>query len=481
MVDKPKWLTIDLLRRMAAEVDQHPSRANYMNNAPKFRDLYDGARGLQGVPGADDVAIDDRQATARRNLVGETVDEVESIFMKNWPIVRRTPYRPEDADLAEHIDAVWLSAWQDSYGQMVLSSMLHDAMLTGLSIGKIVWNPFDRLSDKDGAIRIIPLSENAVRVDPTAKHYARGQDARFIIHTTRQPRRLIRARYQEEGPVALGDRSRKGRKDKKIKLTFKSELPDEDVAEGSGGGELVDAMEDVHEYWIFPQTLGFGELTTGDDVAVDEYKYGLVATVVNDHIVRVMKNPFVTRKEVSEPDEAGFPVTRRVEVGHRRHPFVFLYWKRKTDRDGNHGVYDCLGMVQWMELLQFNLNAIRRNIAINARTTANPMIAVNEDMLDAPMTGLHYNPSGIIRVSQNIEADRAVKILTPGQMPSYVFNFAAGEEQAIREAGGVKPGISGTFPPMGTSHTPVGTIGMMNETSFGPLWKYVSELGLTLF
>jgi len=482
MIDKPEWLTLDLLRRMKQEVDLHPSRAEYVSNAPKFRNLYNGARGLQGIPGIDDIEIDDRQATARRNYIGEIVDEVESLFLKNWPIVRRTPYRPEDADLADVQDAIWLGEWRDSNGQAILGSMVHDTIITGLSIGKIVWNPYAKISDRDGAIAVFPLSENAVRVDPYAKNYARGRDVRYIIHTTRQPRRVIRRRYEDEGPVALGDRSSRGRKSKKTNLTFGSESPDKDAAEVSGAGEIVDAMEDVDEYWLFPQTMGFSELTTGDTIASDEYKYGLVVTVVCDHIVRVMKNPFVSRREVTEPDEMGFPRTRRVEVGHRRHPFIFLYWKRKTDEGGAHGVYDCLGMVQWMELMQFNINAIRRNIAINARTTANPPIAVNEDMLDSPISGAKWGPSDIIRVSQNIEAERAVKMLAPGQMPSYVFSFLAGEEQGIRDTASVKAGVSGLFPQPGggTSHTPAATIGTLQESAFGPLWKYVAELGMAI-
>ena len=48
----------------------------------------------------------------------------------------------------------------------------------------------------------------------------------------------------------------------------------------------------------------------------------------------------------------------------------------------------------------------------------------------------------------------------------------------IREAGGVKPGVSGLFPAPGggTSHTPGQTIGALQEAAFGPLWKYVGAV-----
>ncbi len=55
------------------------------------------------------------------------------------------------------------------------------------------------------------------------------------------------------------------------------------------------------------------------------------------------------------------------------------------------------------------------------------------------------------------------------------------DEQAIKQIGGIRPGLIGLFPQGGgTSHTPAATIGTLQEAAFGPLWRYVDELGTAL-
>ena len=485
---KPEWLTADFLHRLLGDAKQNSSRARYLSAVASCNRWYEGDSSIAPLPGFDDMELDDRHAVARLNKIKETVDKVNSIFMKNYPVVRRWPYYGEDAELADHMDAMFLDAWEDTHGQFVVRSMLQEAEITGLSVCKIHWNPYDVSRHKTGQIVIEKLEPGSVYFDPHASNMHRAQDCRYIIHETEQPLHEILARFPDEGPVALGFRDSRGRKGRRRGVMRMLAMSAQELVRNLMGksydkdAEIIEKYP-VYEFWVFPQTMYDTELVGGEDVEVGEYPYGLVATLINDHIVRVMPNPFVKRMRAEMTDEFG-PRTRSVEVGHKRHPFIPLFWTRKGDSEGKgkYKIYDCVGLVENAISLQFNVNALRRNTAIHARTVANPVMLINEDALKVPQETLTWTPGQIINIRRQFSAEQAVKILQGAQMPQFVYNMIQDDIAAIDQTAGIQPGVVGLFPRPagGTSHTPAMTVGLLQESAFGPLWVYIAELAVAL-
>lgn len=485
-VEKPKWLTTQLLDRLRHEAEEHPSRRKYINNLKEYELFYRGNKLIVPLDEmGDDMELDEGHAVARQNKIKEVVDKVGSIFMKNDPVVRRWPYRPEDAMLADDVDALYHDAWKTSHAQLVSRNMLQEAEISGLSMGKIYWNAMDRSYDRRGNVAIEKLSPGSVLVDPWASNEHRGLDAGYIFHTTEQPVGYLIAKYGKEAEAALNLRSSKSVSGKRKRNRI-MEMLGKSLASGTTGAEETrgrQGYQEVVEAWLFPQAIQSSGLIGGDKVRDDEYPYGIVVTLINNHIVRVMANPFVKTSRVETRDTNGIPTTERVKVGHHRHPFVPLYWCRVSDPDGKgqYGFYDCMGMVENMISLQININALRRNIAINARTIANPVVAVNEDALSSPLGSLMWTPGQILRINANFSAAEAIQILRGEQMPQYVMDMVSNDITEIAKTAGLEPGVVGLFPQAGgTSHTPGLTIGSLQEAAFGPLWVYVGELAMAL-
>lgn len=495
MREGPRWLTPDLINKMRDLSTSNRSRQEYLKNAKRFYEWYRAKSFLAPLDEFDDMTISDRQATARRNVIGETVDEMSSLFLKNKPVVRRWPYLARNAALSDDLDAMSLFEWDMAHGHSVFRSLMEDAQITGLGTAKILWSPKAVAFDRQGRVMMETLTPGTVYVDPRASNQLRGTDARFILHIMWKPEDELVARYGKDAAIALGWPSqRRGKKrwwdsmadamsgydrEETARLSPKGDGGDE--REG-GSQEDLTPLAEVVEAWIFPQSIYVGELTTGDDVMISEYPYGLVATMIEDKIVRVRSNPFRKSRRLSLPNEYGTEVERRVQVGHGRHPFVHLWWKRISDLQGNRRFYDCMGMVEWAILMQFNLNALRRNIAQNSRTISNPPIAAQEDALDMPLSDLTLPPNQIIRVRAGRRLDEAIKILQPGAMPAQVFDLVRADMEAIKAQAGLKMGVTSLFPEPagGTSHTPPATFGTLQEAAFTPLWRYVEEIGYSL-
>lgn len=487
-MELPKWLTIEFLDRLDSEAETHPSASRYRRSIPRWYGWYRKNTLLAPVEEYDDMEIDEGEAVARKNVIYQTINEVESIFLKNYPVVRRTPLgqHPEDADLADDIDAMWLSSWQETHGQDVLASMLQQAAITGLSVSKIFWDPSNLLRDKKGEIGVRVMEPGSIRFDPLATNTHRGLDCRYIIHTSKELPGVLIRRYKDEAEIAMGLRDKKGRRVKQSKggvvsmlgMTAKELTRSWGRKEDDTGN---DERIEVHEYWLNSAVASDNQLVTGDDVKRGEYPYGLVVTRINNHIVKFRGNPFVKRRATTEPDEYGVMKEKRAEIGHRRHPFVLLYWSRTADAKGYPGIYDCEGMVEPMIPMQYNLDATRRNIAINARTTANPVIAINEDAIDKPVVTLQWGAGEIIPIQRNYDTSKAITIYPGTPLPSYIHDMVLQEEVGMKEIAGLKAGVVGLFPTGGgTSHTPPMTIGSLQEAAFGPLWRYVRELSNTL-
>jgi len=430
---------------------------------------------------------------SRINKIKESADKVNSIFMKNDPIVRRYAELEDDGDLADHMDALFYSAWVDTDGQLVVKSMLQEAMVTGMSVCKTYWNPLDVSRHKTGQIAIEHCKRGSVLFDPKSSNMHRLRDARYIIHHTKPPIGWFLAKWGSEAEIALGLRDSQGRPRSGIpRMVWMSA---KEVMKGiknkvMGDEEEIEETVDVYEFWIFPKTMYASELVGGEELSVGDFPYGLVVTMAKNHILRRkgrdwMPNPFVTRKQVESVDQYGFPAKRRVEVGHKRSPFSVLYWSRTEDRQGkgNFGVYDCMGAVEGAISLQHNINALRRNAAINARTIANPGVVYNPDLLENPPDTLTWNPGGqLIETKGNVLPEQAMHLLQGQNMPQDIFQIIYSDITEVEKAFGLEPGVVGLFPPPGggTSHTPALTVGALQESAFGPLWTYVFELGYTL-
>jgi len=486
---------LDLCRR-------NPSRIRYLENAKDMRSWYKGNRFLAPMMGQDDMGIDEQNATSRRNIIGETVDELGSVLLKNNPVIRRKPYLPQHIELGDDLDGMWHWQWTECNGQSIFRSYMEDAQLTGLSNMKAIWDPFVTYPGRKGVIRLLTIPEGALFVDPYASNCQRGIDPRFIIHHVRKlPEELV-AKFGKKAAMLFGIGGSRGRqanwnyaKDmmgmSNIELTKPLSGPRIPSAMNypmpsslslSSADVPVDPLEgakkDVYEAWIFPHTLYANDLVTGKELQATEYKYGLVATMCDNTILDIKPNPLTSRRRIQVQNDMGGQSTRVVEVGPKRHPFIFLWWKRTADERGNRTFYECQSMVEWMTSIQFNYNAIRRNIAIIGRTLSNPAIAYNEDLLDMDPAQIKNVPGQLYKVQGGARSiDQAIKHIFPSGVPADLFNMVAQDEAAIKQIGGVRPGLVGLFPQAGgTSHTPAATIGTLQEAAFGPLWRYVSEL-----
>jgi hypothetical protein len=492
----PAWLTYDFLVQLRGEAEDHHSRVYYIGTQRRHYRSYEGSTLVVPVAEFDDMEISETQTVARYNKIKEVVDKVGSIFMKNNPVVRTWPNNAQaeqDGELSDDMDALRLDAWETSGAQFVVRNMLQESLITGLSIGKVYWNALDRSFDNNGSIAIEQLSPGSVLVDPWASNEERGQDAGFIFHSTEAPIGLLREMYGTKAEKALGIAAKRGRQTKKSGGGAIFAKTKEMVLRGASSTGPEASLHGTHatrrgyagltEVWLFPQIIQASDLATGKKITDDKYKYGMVVTVIEDEIVWVKKNPFATTKRVQATDDLGLPVNKSVEVGHRRHPFLALYWNRTADRHGHgrHGFYDCMGAVESMIPIQNNINALRRIISINARTIANPSMAVNEDALRSAVTNLMNLPSQIHLINQHYSATEAIKILPGEPLPEFVFQMLASELQNIEAVVGLEPGVVGLFPGAGgTSHAPGITIGAVQEAAFGPLWLKVAELAAML-
>lgn len=479
-MDKPKWLTMELFHRSKTAAESDPSYQKYIRNAVRFQRWYLGEIMLAPTSDFDDMEVDEENAVARRNLIQEGLNDLNSMLIKNRPIVRRWPYHIEDAGLSDDMDAMHLAEWKESNGQSVLRSLLQDAQITGLGIAKVMWDPLMNRKNKGGGILFQVLPPGSVLVDPAATNLHRMMDASFIMHHTRQRPRDLIMRYGQEAEVAFGLRSSVTKTDAINPRMLN--MSDEELLANIGdtrGKDSVDPRVDVYEWWVFPEQTRTALLSLGMEIKPDSvYPYGLVATVCRDHFLRVMPNPFMSRRRVKLVNEEGVPTERVREIGHKRHPYVPLWWNRIGDSSLRRGFWDCMGMVEAMVSMQFNINALRRNIAINARTIANPPTAINSDAIDMPASSIKMGPSEIIPISPNYTPADAIQILKPGEMPAYVFQMLLNDMVGIKETSGLKPGAAGLFPQPGggTSHTPAQTIGALQESAWVSLWMFVDEI-----
>lgn len=479
------WITVDYLKDMKEESENHPSRQLYLQNMRDGWKWYKKRTGIAPEEEYDDTEIPAQQSTSRDNFIKEGIDEVGAIFLKNDPVVRCYPHYPQDADLADDMDAIRLSAWRRTHIPDKLASMEQEACVGGLSVGKVYWNP------QSGRIEMVKIDPSSVFLDPFATNDNRLLDCRYIIHKTRLRIDIVLRRYGKEAEVALGLRDSRGRsvsdrKYGKVMSRFANmtrEQINRKVTGESGGEkseERADPLVGVYEYWIFPVTPLDVE-TVADEKKLDDagYPYGVVVTMIEGHILksRIRANPFVQGKTRLRVDENGMPKSERVKIGAMRHPFVPIYWDRVCDNEGNNRVYECMGMAEQMKPMQWNIDALRRNIYIHVRSSANPWTAYKEDAINIDPKEIESGPGDWIPladITDNIQ--NSIYVNNGAMMSPEVYRVLEYDGNRIKQVVGLRPGVTGTIPPPGTSHTPPMTIGLQQEAAFVPLSPRIREL-----
>jgi hypothetical protein len=474
------WLDTQLLAKMKDEVNNHPSRVKYMNSLRRGLRHYSASdEWWVPVSTLDDVDISSKHPNSRENIIRSSVLEVNSVLLKNNPMVITHPYRPEDADISDEMDKILMGAWRNAGTQYVLRSMQKESMICGLSVGKIGWNTANKKRGADGDVQLVRTVPGDLRLDPYAPNELRGEGIRYAVHTTRQTPESIIYRYEDEGAIALGIRSARGRKSDSISqyLEMIQSKIQPIIGREEKEGEKVDRRVPVDEVWMFPLTVKESDLAIGRLVDEKKYPYGLVATFINGRRVRLMPNPFISRRTVAVslgPTEIS---SESHQVGHGMHPFVLLYWIREEDQEGYGGIYDCEGCVKHQIPIQHSYNSISRNIEINARTTGNPPFTYIEDALAIPEKRVTLGPGEGIPINAKYSQNHSDAIqFHPGrEMPIYVHQLALQKKDAIKDEAGLKPGMIG-LQPQGTSHTETEAIGTIQEASFSKMWTPTDEL-----
>ena len=480
------WVNQEYLNSLIQESESHKSRVAYIAAGKRAWKWYYKRVGLVPIDDFDDSEVPGKAATSRDNIIKETVDEALSLFLKNDPVIRRYPHHPQDADLVDDVDALYLSAWRNNGARPVVSSALRESFIGGLSTVKTYWDV------KRKQIAFEKIDPSSMFFDPFASNDHRGQDCRYIIHKTRQRLDVVLQRYGDEGGVALGLPGYESPDGKKPVfsdiLSRMKNMSVEVLNRLYGGGstrnseEIVDPFVDVYECWLFPVVPNDVSLVTGatnlDDAG---YPYGVVATMINDYIVKVKKNPFAGTVKRTQVNEDGVISSKSIKIGSMRNPFTLFYWDRLCDEDGNNRIYDCMGIVEQMIPMQFNIDAIRRLIYLNIKTSANPGGIVKEDDLVIGLADLERGPGDLIPIKETgFPVSNSLQLFSGQDIPNGVFAMLESDGLKIKQRVGIRPGVSGQTPQQGTSHTPPMTIGAVQDAAFAPLWEHVKELGFAL-
>lgn len=470
-----KWYSPERLNAMYDEADSHPSYKRYLGEFKRGVKFYRGDHWWEPDDDYDDVLISDDIPVYRENMINKAVNDANSILLKNRPIVHTHPLLTVDAELSNDMDQILYAAWKVSSTQHTARTMLKTAQFGGLAIGKVVWNRSERAKHPDGEVGLVYIPPIMIRFDPTAPNDKRGRGARYIIHSTMRTPSEIAVRYGTEGLAALGVRGVRGRGTTNLRDYYEI-LRDYGLEEDNDNEENAEVSRrvEVREYWLFPTVDDVFELVTGTNPTAGKYKYGAVATMIRDRVVRIEKNPFAaTRKIRGEDFESPLPT----EVGHKMHPFVLWYWRRDSNEDGESGIYECEGQIKQMEAPQTAADALGRNIHQNATTIANPSLSIIEDAMDIDGTQITMPPSAIYRINAGFtnRIDDVMRFNTGQPMPAYVIDVYREKKNNIPLLGSVSPGMVG-LAPEGTSHLPTGALVGIQEASFAPMWAHTDEL-----
>lgn len=470
------WITVDRLNNIIEECDQHPSRIKYLSDMARGLRHYEGDRWWVPQDDFEDTTIDEDVPTSRENGIKKTVRDLVSVLLKNDPIVHTHPHLMTDADLSDEMDEILLAAWRSAGTRHVFRSMLKQAIIGGLCVGKAVWDTSNKSKDPAGEVGLIKIAPGHIRLDPYASNERRGRDIRYAVHTTKQTPEAVIWRYEQAGAKALGLTSALGRKSSLTTLYEKLHRKVVSPLVAEEDGQKVDRRVEVHEFWLFPLTQRESEPATGTVVDEKKYPYGAVVTMINDEIVREIPNPYYKRRRVVV-GEGLQAETKSSTVGHRLHPFVLLYWQREDDVNGRNGIYDCEGAVDSMIPIQNSADRVGRNIEINARTTANPSALYIQDALEVPEGKIQRKPGEMIPINSKYvgRIDDVFRNQDGQQLPQYVLGYWQEKKNSVGEQAGLRPGMVG-LAPVGTSHTDPATVGTIQEASYSSMWTPDDEI-----
>lgn len=474
------WVDEELLAGVKNEVDQHPSRVKYLNTLRRATRHYQSSdEWWVPVSTIDDVNIGAKHPNSRQNIIRSSILEANSLLLKNDPMAITHPFNPADADISDNMDKMLMGAWRNAGTRHVLRSMHKQSMLCGLSVGKVGWDPSNKRRGADGDVAIVRCIPGDIRLDPYAPNELRGRGIRYALHTVRLTPESIVYKYRDPGAAALGLRSAAGRKSDNIARYLKmiKERLVPIVGQQPKKGEIVDTRVAVDELWLFPVTTRESDLAIGNVVEESRFPYGLVATFINNFRVRLIPNPNVQRRRMGIPIGPNEMEDRTVELGHKEHPFVLLYWIREDDAEGASGIYDCEGTVKHQIPIQFTYNSLSRNTEINARTSANPPFTYIADALAIPEKRVTLGPGEGIAINPKYAQNHANAIqFHPGRdLPVFVQQLMLEKKDAIKDEAGLKPGMVG-LQPQGTSHTETEAVVTLQEASFSKMWTPTDEL-----
>ena len=496
-----KWLTPEFVNGMIQESQNHSSRVAYIASKTLCWKHYNATSQWLSPDGefaiVDSSLEDSPHPIAFENRIKKTVDDQTSVLLMNRPIVHHQPFseKPQDADLADHMDLMLSGLWEADGANVgnVMYTLLQEANICGLSVGKVVWDPYNRYKGKEGEISVFKVVPNDLFLDPYATNDHRGLDCRYKIHRLWMTPEYIISKYGSDGEIALGLRSKVGRKTEGHKYggwAIYAGMTTQELHSGVPSGEekeggTVDPRIAVYEVWLKPTQNFDPEKLAGEKYEGVDLSYGVVVTMINNYIVRVIPNPYAEYKTIAELDpQTGMSVSKRKLLGSLLDPFVFIYHQTTSDHEGRNLIYMAHGMVEQMIPVQTGYNSIMTNIAINARSVANPATAVMEDALvNKDPNDITGQPSEIHVISSRYSMGgpaTAIQTLQAGQMPSYVQSLALDYRNSIQELGGIHPEMTGQAP-QGTSHLPGVALAGLQSAAFTPLRTPIEQLDLCIY
>lgn len=471
-----EWINEDLLSSYVEESKNDPTRNYTLNEGESNQRYYSAVSEWWVSHGGIDVDISTREdsvPTSCENYVRQIVNDLISLLFKNDPEARFHPQfgHPEDSDLTDTMDSMVRMVWKNASIKPAIITWGQQACIRGLSTIKVIWNSNDQSRSKFGDIGVVNIRPEDIFYDPNATNSNRALDCRYIVHRLWKSKEFIARRFGESGLEAanISPKTWVGASFDKIAKAV-TRHKDRKINE--------DDKVEVLEFWLFPTTK-FDNDVTGSDISENEYKYGAVAYMVDSKIVEIMRNPYfkvVNKQELSLNGQSS--LKQNIVIGHHRHPFVPLWWIRTAGVDGHNGIYNCLGAVSSMKMPQTSLYKLLQDTEINIGTSANPPFGYIEGALENPPDSIMRRPGEGIAVSaayQGEGIDHAIRFWNGQQLPPDVWNLINRKTMAIKELGGIQPGMTGAYP-QGTSHTPAMTIAAMQEASFSPMWAITKEI-----
>lgn len=481
------WLTVEHLLDLKKTSEDHPDRILYVNNAARFwRHFRSSNEWWVPMDEVDDMNLNERGALSRNNIINRSAKELNSLILKNDPVVILHPRNPSDSDLSDTMDDILMAAWRNSGAKKVLRSTELEAQVTGMGVMKIGWNPGNLKLGAEGDVILTKREYGNIWFDPFATNEKNGDDCAFIIDRTYQTPEAILAMYGEKGAKALGVKLTTVGRPRKTLLgyleTFKEKFTNA-IRGYDNDQNAVDRRIPVYEFWLFTADIMY-QLSTGLSEKKEKlYPYGVVATLIDDEIVRTIENPFAGKRRVKFTQEYGEETSNSVDVGHRKHPFVIDYWWRTANAEGRNGIYCCEGSVVQQVPLQYAYNKLRRNTEINAETIANPNFFYLADAIEMEETNITLGPAEGIPINPKYAGggiNNAIQFNNGKEIPMGVFNMLIDTKNDIEAAAGLKPGMVGNQP-LGTSHTSGDAIGMMQESAYSSMWAPTDELNECLY